>query len=88
MDATYRLARGVAGMLRTHYPNFALALPLKPDEIPIFIYRDVVQESFAFDLDFLRRNGSETLGFEEFMRRSNGKGAKSKADLITFDDAR
>jgi hypothetical protein len=64
MDATYRLARDVAGMLRTHYPNVALGLPLKPDEIPIFIYRDVVPESFAFDLDFLRRNGYETLGLE------------------------
>src|SRR5580704_545079 len=88
MDNALRLARGVAGMLRTHYPNFALGLPLKRNEIPVFIYHDVEPETFADDLEFLRSNNYETLSLEDFMRRSDGNGPSSKSVLITFDDAR
>ena len=68
MDDAHRVVRGLAGVLRTHYPNFALGLPLRPDEIPVFIYHDVTPDGLAEDLDFLRRNGYETLGLEEFLR--------------------
>jgi peptidoglycan/xylan/chitin deacetylase (PgdA/CDA1 family) len=88
MDDAHRVVRGLAGVLRTHYPNFALGLPLRPDEIPVFIYHDVTADSLAKDLDFLRRNGYETLGLEEFLRRTRVKANRGKAVLLTFDDAR
>jgi peptidoglycan/xylan/chitin deacetylase (PgdA/CDA1 family) len=88
MDKAFKLLRGIGNVLRTHYPDFALGLPLKRAEIPIFTYHDVEPESFAADLEYLRRNAYETLGLEEFVRRSANKEAGGKAVLITFDDAR
>jgi peptidoglycan/xylan/chitin deacetylase (PgdA/CDA1 family) len=83
-----RLYRGLRGMLTTHYPNFALGMPLGPTETPIFIYHDVTSEEFGADLQFLRRNGYRTLSLREFFERADGKGKPEKAVLITFDDAR
>jgi len=88
MEQIWRLYKGLSGVLRTHYPNFALGLPLGRNEIPIFIYHDVEPESFAADLEFLRRNRYQTLSLQEFIQRSGGQGVRSNAVLLTFDDAR
>lgn len=87
MNRTSRLYRGLSGVLRTHYPNFALGLPLGSDEIPVFVYHDVETSAFATDLEFLRSNGYRTLSLEEFMRRRES-GSAEKTVLLTFDDAR
>jgi peptidoglycan/xylan/chitin deacetylase (PgdA/CDA1 family) len=89
MDSAHRLVRDLTGVLRTHYPNFALGLPLRRDEIPVFVYHDVTIEGLAEDLEFLRRNAYATLGLEEFLLRSAGaEPSNGKAVLLTFDDAR
>lgn len=88
MRQLLRLYRGLKGMLSTHYPNFALGLPLGPADTPVFIYHDVKSEEFAADLDFLQRNHYRTLSLAEFYARADGHGKQEKAVLITFDDAR
>jgi peptidoglycan/xylan/chitin deacetylase (PgdA/CDA1 family) len=75
-------------VLRTHYPNFALGLPLGRNEMPIFIYHDVEADSFAADLEFLRRNRYQTLSLDEFIARSGDQSVPANAVLLTFDDAR
>lgn len=84
-----RAARGVAGLLRTHYPRFLFGLPPAADEIPVFLFHEVETETFARQLDFLRTNGYRTLSLEEFLALSARKGgARARQVLLTFDDAR
>ncbi len=84
-----RVIRSIAGALRTHYPGFALGLPLQRNTVPVFLYHDVDAERFARDLEFLRRNRYRTLSLPEFMAASVSKsGPPQRSVLLTFDDAR
>jgi peptidoglycan/xylan/chitin deacetylase (PgdA/CDA1 family) len=88
MSPAGRMVRSVGRVFRTHYPGFVFGLPLGRDEIPIFTYHDVERAEFSRDLDFLQRNGYQTLGLEEFLGASSGKTRPGRSVLLTFDDAR
>ena len=84
-----RTVRSIGGALRTHYPAFALGLPLRRDALPVFVYHDVEPERFTQDLEFLHRNHYRTLSLDEFMAAGASKsGRVGRAVLLTFDDAR
>lgn len=85
-----RVARGVAGLLRTRYPRFLFGLQPAADEIPVFLFHEVVPETFARQLEYLRSNGYRTLAIDEFLAlRSQKSGSAARRNvLLTFDDAR
>jgi peptidoglycan/xylan/chitin deacetylase (PgdA/CDA1 family) len=88
MSPAGHMARSVGRVFRTHYPGFVFGLPLGRDEIPIFTYHDVERDELARDLDFLQRNGYQTLSLEEFVGASSRKARPGPSVLLTFDDAR
>jgi peptidoglycan/xylan/chitin deacetylase (PgdA/CDA1 family) len=88
MSPAGRMARSVGRVFRTHYPGFVFGLPLGRGEIPVFTYHDVERAEFSRDLDFLQRNGYQTLGLEEFLNASSGQTRPGRSVLLTFDDAR
>lgn len=85
--ALRRLARSLRRVGRTHYPRFVFGGGLRPGEIPVFIYHDVVCEEFRADLEFLRRNGYRCLRTGEYLSMQRTGGADGRAVLLTFDDA-
>ena len=82
-----RIVRSIARIARTRYPRFLFGRPLRPGEIPVFVYHDVDPEAFASDLAFLRNNSYRTLSTEEFVQHVAER-AGGRAVLLTFDDAR
>ena len=87
MPALRRLARSLRRLGRTHYPRFVFGGGLRPDEVPVFIYHDVVREEFRADLEFLQRNGYRCLRTEEYPAMQHTGGAGGHVVLLTFDDA-
>lgn len=85
-----RAARGIAGLLRTRYPRFLFGLAPAADEIPVFIFHEVVAEAFARQVEYLQSNGYRTLSIDEFLALSSRKGGPraGRHVLLTFDDAR
>ncbi|HKU15184.1 MAG TPA: polysaccharide deacetylase family protein [Steroidobacteraceae bacterium] len=83
-----RLLRTAARVSRTRYPGFIFGLPLAHGEIPVFTYHDVTTEAFARDLEFLQANGYRTLGLDEYLAARTCGRRRSRAVLLTFDDAR
>jgi peptidoglycan/xylan/chitin deacetylase (PgdA/CDA1 family) len=88
MSPAGRMVRSVGRVFRTRYFGFVFGLPLGRDEIPVFTYHDVERAEFSSDLDFLQRNGYQTLGLDEFLSASSGKTRPGRSVLLTFDDAR
>lgn len=80
-----QVGRSINRVAATYYPGFLFGLPLRKNEIPVFIYHDVEPESFAEDLSFLRDNGYETLSTDDFVANHNHNDRRRV--LLTFDDA-
>jgi Polysaccharide deacetylase len=88
LNTGYSWLRGIAGVMKTHYPGFAFGLPVKRNDIPIFLYHDIERVEFARDLQFLRSNDYHTLSLDEFIQQTQGNARPGKTVLLTFDDAR
>ncbi len=69
------------------YPGFVTSgKGLKaPERIPVFSFHNVTQESFETQLDYLKRNGYETVTADEYLDRC-GKTKNERVVALTFDD--
>jgi peptidoglycan/xylan/chitin deacetylase (PgdA/CDA1 family) len=63
--------------------------PISPlhDEVPVFMFHSVDEVTFTTQMEYLHRNGYQSLTLKEFMSfLGGGRLAKEKPVLLTFDD--
>jgi peptidoglycan/xylan/chitin deacetylase (PgdA/CDA1 family) len=76
-------------LLLGRYPAFVGGGPLRPGEIPVFVFHSVEPEGFGRKLRHLADNGYRTLSVDEYVSVIRGqRPAPERAVLLTFDDGR
>jgi peptidoglycan/xylan/chitin deacetylase (PgdA/CDA1 family) len=74
---------------RREYPRFVWesSPPQLRDEVPVFMFHRVFPDDFARQMEFLKRNGYQTLTLQAFVNFLCGKERlRGPSVLLTFDD--
>jgi peptidoglycan/xylan/chitin deacetylase (PgdA/CDA1 family) len=76
-------------LLLGRYPGFVSGGPLRPGEIPVFVFHGVEPEGFGRKLRHLADNDYRTLSVDEYLAVIRGQTKPpERAVLLTFDDGR
>lgn len=68
------------------YPPFVFGKRVHEEELPIFVFHRVTGSVFVKHVEYIQKNGYQTLTADEAVAFLNGKATVSRPVLLTFDD--